>query len=550
MEIELPDGTVLDAPDGADPKVVVANYNRGRTRAAETATLNAMPGMDRFAVGLARPLIRTALGIKQLSGSPVNLAVDEQGGLIGTDSELPTLSDEDKAVLQHLSEVHGKAAFAGDVLGNAAMIAAPGGVIGKATTALPLTLSRLARFAIPATADVAANAGMGALAVPEQGRTRLQGAETGAIGSVGGQAVGKVLGTLVSGAKPYATAIAKRFLDSDIPLTPGQAVGGGVQTLEQNLAKLPFIGSAIKSRQKEALSAWNLKMLADTANGVDTGGTGDLVNAAGPKGFQQAAKIFKDAYDFHWDRPITLDTDSLGNSWETLAQNAQSSLAPEAGAVVQRKLANTFNDIKTIADPKTGTVNGSQLQDIDGGLAAAASDAARSGAGDVAKMFRQAQNDLRSEYPDSFRESLEALNRKYTDFKALTKAGTAISGAGPTPAFTPAALLAGSRAVDRTVGKARFAQGTAPMQPQAVDAMTVFPRSTGTVPLHLTEKTATLLPGLVASPLYSKAGNRFLMGNTKIQKALNSGDVKSLTDAINEYIRPSQIGAAVAEGSN
>jgi hypothetical protein len=189
LEIELPDGTVLDAPDGADIKAVVAGY----TRSKEGDTLNAMPGVDKFGVGLARPFIRTALGIKQLSGSPTNLDVDEQGGLIGTDSGEPALSDDDLAVLRHLSQVKGPAASAGDITGNVAMLAAPGGVVGAVGSALPKTMAM--RGLTIAGGDAAANAATAALAVPEEGQTRGGNAALAAVGS----GIGSAAGGLVKG---------------------------------------------------------------------------------------------------------------------------------------------------------------------------------------------------------------------------------------------------------------------------------------------------------------------------------------------------------------
>jgi hypothetical protein len=537
LEIELPDGTVLDAPDDADPKVVVANYMR---KSGESETLNAMPAIDKFGAGLARPIIRTALGIKQLSGSPVNLDVDEQGGLIGTGSGEPALSDNDKAVLQHLSQVHGAAATTGDVLGNVAMLAAPGGAV----SALPKTM------ALRAMGDVAANAGMGALAVPEEGRTRGQGAVVGALGSVGGQAVGKVLGALATGAKPYATAIAQRFMDNGIPLTPGQAVTA-LQGIEQWASKVPVLGSGIKARQKEAVSAWNLKMLADTANGVDTGGTGDLVNAAGQKGFAQAKKIFSDAYDFHWDRPMSINKPQLGAAWRDLVDDTQQQLGPEASNGILLKLRMIWeNDLEPAINPKTGMINGTQLQKVDSGLGDAASDAARSGDGDVANFYSRARNDLRSQYPDSFRESLEALNRKYAEFNVLRRAGTALNGPAAGGPITPANLLSAAKALDRSAGKQATAQGTALMQPQAIDAMTVFPRNTS-APATMFEKTTLALPGTVARGLglASRPVNNFLMGRAgwqdAIQKGLANPRTQAFTEALNQYLRSAQVGAAV-----
>jgi hypothetical protein len=563
--VNVPGVGPLNFPDGmsdADMSSAIQKNFPQIHRAAEGATLNAMPGIDKFGVGLARPIIRTALGIKQLSGPSVDLNVDEQGGLIGTDSGQPGgLSDQDKAVLQHLSQVKGPAATTGDILGNVAMLAAPGGAVTQFGSVLPKTMAM--RGLMMTGADAAANAGTAALAVPEEGQTRGSDAANAALGSVAGSAVGRVLGGI---ARPAINSIAEKFSNAGIPLTPGQAIGGAGQWIENQAARIPLLGSMIRSRQKDAVSAWNLKLLADTANSVDTGGTGDLVNAAGPKGFAQAKKIFSDAYDFHWDRPLAIDTQSLGNSWGQLAQDAQSSLAPEAGALVQRKLANTLDEIGSITNP-SGAVNGSQLQEIDKGLSQSAGDAARAGQGDVAKIFGQAKRTLRDEYPQNFRDSLDALDTKYADFARLRRAGSYVSGPAAGQPFTPSQLLTASTGLDRSAGKQATAQGTAIMQPQAVEALSVFPKgSTGAAPGSLESAlnlggglgafgtlahfavhpvTAPVVAGIgMGSALYTKPGVRALTGQTGPQQFVRQSP---LAQAVSEWLRPAQVGSAVAD---
>lgn len=210
MEIELPDGTVLDAPDNADIKSVVAGYRLNQTKAAARVAANSSSGLEKFGVGIADPFVRTAIGVKS---APVNLDVDEQGGLVGTDSGLPSLTDDDRETLARLSQMTGPAATAGRVVGNVAMLAAPGGVVGGTMSALPRTMAL--RGLTMAGADAAANAGTAALAAPEEGQTRGGNAALAAVGS----GLGSAVGGLVKGAVksvPYQS-----FLDFADKVTGG-----------------------------------------------------------------------------------------------------------------------------------------------------------------------------------------------------------------------------------------------------------------------------------------------------------------------------------------
>jgi hypothetical protein len=254
LEIELPDGTVLDAPDGSNPRAIVAGYNRSK----EAATLNAMPNIDKFGVGLARPIIRTTLGLKQLSGSPVNLDVDEQGGLVGTESGLPALSDTDRAVLQHLSDLKGGAATAGDIVGNTALLAVPGTAVGALGSVLPRTMAM--RGLTMAGADAAANAGTAALAVPEPGRTRAGDAAVAAIGS----GIGSGVGQLVKGAMPSTTL--KSFLDFADSLGVKDLIGAGSALGALHTLGLSHVAAPIEGTVGAAYAAQKLARTKPVSN--------------------------------------------------------------------------------------------------------------------------------------------------------------------------------------------------------------------------------------------------------------------------------------------
>jgi hypothetical protein len=101
LEIELPDGTVLDAPDGADPKAVVKGYQRSQLIAKNPAEYDPNskqfeerygPVQDAFTEGVGSGAVRVARGLGNLEQKAINLhpLAKVIGGV-----KLPEVSDEE-----------------------------------------------------------------------------------------------------------------------------------------------------------------------------------------------------------------------------------------------------------------------------------------------------------------------------------------------------------------------------------------------------------------------------------------------------------------------
>jgi hypothetical protein len=69
LEIELPDGTVLDAPDGADIKSVVAGYNRNRLSDGNAIPQSALASAVKYLGSEA-----ARVGLKAITGIPLAFA--------------------------------------------------------------------------------------------------------------------------------------------------------------------------------------------------------------------------------------------------------------------------------------------------------------------------------------------------------------------------------------------------------------------------------------------------------------------------------------------
>lgn len=215
--IKAPDGNTytIDGPPGAsDPEVreaVLAQHpNAGtgitlRDVAPDPLKplidqINGNPAMG-FAGGVIKSGAQTMYGLKDLAAK------------IGVGDPL---DDEDRQNLARLSQINSGSATAGQIAGNVGMMAVPGSVVGSV---FPKAMA-MSRVAVP-IADAAANAGMAAIPMPENGQTRGGNAALGAVGSVGGSA----LGGLVKGVPSAAFQSFMDLADKILPSTIRGAIG-------------------------------------------------------------------------------------------------------------------------------------------------------------------------------------------------------------------------------------------------------------------------------------------------------------------------------------
>ena len=112
----------------------------------------------------------------------------------------------------------------------------------------------------------------------------------GAAGSIGGQALGKGLGTALGGIKqsPAAEYLASR----NIPLTVGQRTGGWAKGVEDRLAGMPFVGDVVNARRLEGMQGFNRAAMADA--GAPIGYTPQNV---GKEGVSELQGAISGAYD-------------------------------------------------------------------------------------------------------------------------------------------------------------------------------------------------------------------------------------------------------------
>lgn len=493
-EVELPDGTVLEVPAGADIKRAVTGYMAKRGKPAPA------PEDPPFMARVGRGMLDVGQGVKQLALQAEDL-LDRKLGKAAPPlaydrasntykpADLgprdPSAADYTARVNRELADYEAARAAHGHTGTDW------GRLLGNAVATAPLG----AGVGVPATLGVrvALGAGLGAAAGGVQ--YSPTGSHTGnmvAGAAVGGAVpvAGNVLRATLGGLRP-ATAEAAQLVQQGVPLTTGQLKGGAVQSIENGMSRLPFVGNAVRARQTEALQGWNRNLMNEVRPATEP------IATAGQQGMQQLAKQFTDAYEALWNRPITLKTG------ETLP-----------GKQLQELLQNFNRDARSAA--------------MRGDRALADSLSARSA-------------QITASLPDDVAAELARINGLFTQYSAVQRAGAATGAAQQGGTFTPQQLLSGSKAADRTRRKAAFATGTAPMQQQAQQAGQVF-RPSNIPPSSLLERaalnTAGAIPGALARPLYSKPVQSLLRGTTQPQQwAQGLYDNSAKTQAVINLLR-------------
>ena len=150
---------------------------------------------------------------------------------------------------------------------------------------------------------------------------RAQGAGQGAVGGIIGHAIPKGLERVIS---PKAAPAARELLDADVPLTPGQIIGGRFNEAEQQLSSIPFAGAMTRGARRESVKQWNRSKINEALQAAGEQPLPKNVNT-GEDAFQYAHKQVSDRYDDVLERmPIKVDEDfasllqTVPDDWDLL----------------------------------------------------------------------------------------------------------------------------------------------------------------------------------------------------------------------------------------
>jgi len=412
LEIELPDGTVLDAPDDADIKAVVAGYNRSKQAPAQ-ATPEEKP-LGAWVSAAVRPIA------KGLSALPL-MAADTGVG-IRNFAQMMANPQEGASPWE---------TFTGEKPSKFTPAPLPSQMANEAlnaTTTEPTGWGKAGEFVNSALAGGVGGAPQAAAQAPA-GFTR---------------------------ALPKAAGGAAEFIERGIPLTMGRRGGNMAQAAEDFMGNLPVVGPAIRARQQEALEAWNTSLLKQIS---------DKVTKGGKEGFEQAGATLSSAYKSIWKDELPFNRTGLRDQWTQLATQVGQKLPKQQASEVVETLQHQFKQVLSGAREK-GT-QGSTLESVDDALREVAKKAARTGDGAVAAAYNSARSVFREQFDPTVNAALKSTDELYMKLSTLRNAAKRSGW----ETFTPAQLLMASK---RKASDTAVAEMRAPFQQEALNAAEVL----------------------------------------------------------------------------
>jgi len=339
--------------------------------------------------------------------------------------------------------------MAGTMLGTSAIGKVGRGIVERAPFAAAKNIlggGAKAQFGRNLAADTAYSAGYGAVT---EGDPITSGVE-GAIGSVGGQFVGKALGKAVEGAaiSPAAQALKER----GIALTGGRVLGPMASRIEDKLASAPIIGDMIQRRQSDAFADFNRAAFDEAGAPI-----GFKPSAIGSEGVDQLGGAVSDAYtntlagvSTPFDAQFAADIDAAVAKGMALPADRRKDLGnilkarvqpmTDAGAMTGNSYQQAMRALKATRKNPPERFQGYEddyRQAVTAGMDALTDQLKRAGGEDVVK-------------------GLDAANLANKQFKIIedasldrAKIGTQ---AGEAEVFVPSQLIAAARASEKKYG--------------------------------------------------------------------------------------------------
>jgi hypothetical protein len=327
VEIELPDGTILDAPDGANPKMIVQGYNKRKGesafQAANKGNVDEMSTVDKLVAS-------TGAGMTDVARHAANLfahSKDEAprmnmrtGSTYQNKKTDPSAfgSDESIAEQKRTDEAldSTKAGFVGKMLGQVAATGPIGGGAKLGTGLLAAAAPKLAQAAprlVAALTGRAAQAtleGAGTGALMADPEDKAQGAGAGSVLSLALNRLGKGAGRLVGGlvkrnqaTEDLVHLASQHGEDLHVPLAQAADDKDLVSRLAKSVYKdvlpiVPGVEGRLAGQRSEAVSSVRkmaLKEATPDGGSLPAGSEDDLA---------QAIPKLKKTYDAIYDSTV------------------------------------------------------------------------------------------------------------------------------------------------------------------------------------------------------------------------------------------------------
>lgn len=488
IEVELPDGTIAEFPEGTSPAAMESALAKYK------ASPQALPkqGEQYSPVG------------DKWADVPENMAA---GAGRAVDKVLDGLTDaylryrgEDRAA-QGLKEnvaekrrldaplADSTSGKVGEIVGDVAMTAVPAGkALGATATALR-GASRFKRGLAALGAAGGVNAAYEGTKIPEGEATRGDNAAVGGAMGAAGQVAGGVLARGVRGA--IAKSAAARRLPQEVQdaSTLGQLAdrdtlsGRFASRAEEQIRSIPLVGDFITNARKRGTDAWRDDVLRgvapDAANLPQGGSTRETVEAI--------QNQFGDEYRAALDGVRINPSSAFTTRLQRITNDPTSGLTPQQQQAARELVEDYYNHTfqlspRGAANPPGAstagpvTMSAEQAKRFEAWLSARARGHRLANQPDSqaqANMYETIEgaweSAYRSQLPLATRQRLAPTDARYSRFKTAERAATAVGN--EEGAFTPSQLL---NAVKSRSTKPRFAAGRGQLQEAADAGKTVF----------------------------------------------------------------------------
>lgn len=342
MEIELPDGTILDAPDDADPSVVAKAYLKNqRTEAfkrsnpaeydpsskeyqAKYGATAGSSGFQNFAAGAGKAIVDTGRGLKQL-------AIEGSDFFTGSDRGDAYRQEIDEVKRRDAALLGSRGGLLGNIAGNIGVALAPGAALSRAgaTASLGRTLLN------PQTIRAGATKGAALGALQPVGTEDSRAVNTLIGGSLGGSAtgvsnaIGRVAQPVKKALSPVDERAVKTLKDAGVSLDAAQLSGSErLRQAKRFLTDNPLTAQGQVEQAEKTASSFTraaLKTIGEGADSADEQVLGRAVNRIG--------SVFDDVAS---KNPVKVDQRLLDKLVEIQGRAAGTLETPQAAVVAKQ----------------------------------------------------------------------------------------------------------------------------------------------------------------------------------------------------------------------
>lgn len=282
-----------------------------------------------------------------------------------------------------------------------------------------------------------------------------------------GTTVGGLTGGTLQKVAPYATESAKKLIKRGVPVTVGDAVGGGLKKFEEALTSVPFVGSAISGAKERSKQGFDRTVYEEVLEPLKAIGVKPKEVVKGKNGYElydAVEKVVSKAYD---DVVPTLKLpnrqsvqskidDAIYNSAETLDDNLEKVFFKDLEKIIYSKFD---------AD---GNISGQAFKDAVSKLRAKARKIGASPpqlfTDDLIGSYKNVEKtliEILKETNPSQKAKLDAIDKSFK--RLLPVERTVIQTEGGE--FTASQVLRNIKRADTSLRNKDFARGKADMQP-------------------------------------------------------------------------------------